>query len=188
MKRIPIPLVATLILVFVIGTGIGAAPLFFYLRTHDRTALRFGYTILFPERFFYSAEDFVALSGTLTGPDQTYPNNTYSIGCYRDRRECWLASIEEIQPHTLGQMAAPIAYQITSWSDTQIVAVSDANACKQVVLTIDRAGRSLSWIEQPTSPPKNFCTDSDASTKNYSLEDSPGWKELKQRSGAQQKF
>ncbi len=82
-------------------------------------------TIVFAGKFFYDSKDFVGVSGTLTGDGQAYPNNSYSIGCYKDRGECWLSSVQEIGGHQVGRMDAPYEYEIKKWSQSEVVAGDD---------------------------------------------------------------
>jgi hypothetical protein len=53
--------------------------------------------ILFaPKAFFDDGDISVEISGTLTGDDLPYKNNTVVVACYKDRRECLTYSIEQI--------------------------------------------------------------------------------------------
>lgn len=63
--------------------------------------------LIFAPKSFYDsgkigADGGVHVSGTLTGPDLGYKNNTYSISCFKERRECLYTSIEQIGPKQLG--------------------------------------------------------------------------------------
>ena len=49
-------------------------------------------SIVFAKKNYYETPDLVTVSGTLTGEGLGYPNNTYSIACFQDRKECWMTS------------------------------------------------------------------------------------------------
>jgi hypothetical protein len=60
--------------------------------------------IVFSDKTFADLGDMtVGISGTLTGPGLGYPNTTYSIVCYRERRECFYNSIEQIGKNQVGR-------------------------------------------------------------------------------------
>jgi hypothetical protein len=52
--------------------------------------------IVFAKKNYYETPAVVTVSGTLTGEGLGYPNNTYSIACFQDRKECWMTSVEAI--------------------------------------------------------------------------------------------
>jgi hypothetical protein len=63
--------------------------------------------ITFAPKNFYDNDLAVAISGTLTGDDISYKNNTHSIWCIKDREECLIASIEQIGEKQIGRLAYP---------------------------------------------------------------------------------
>jgi hypothetical protein len=57
--------------------------------------------ILFPSKNFSDhADETVGISGTRTGDGVSYPNNTYAISCFKQRRECWVSYTEQIADWT----------------------------------------------------------------------------------------
>ena len=44
-------------------------------------------SIVFAKKNYYETPDLVTVSGTLTGEGLGYPNNTYSIACFQDRKD-----------------------------------------------------------------------------------------------------
>jgi hypothetical protein len=77
----------------IVGLVVGAGGLL-YLEQQKKDTSEMA--IVFPKKFFYDSEQMVAVSGTLTGSSIGYPNNTYSFGCYRDNRECWMTYVNAI--------------------------------------------------------------------------------------------
>ena len=55
----------------------------------------------------------VEISGTLTGDGIAHKNNTISISCYKDRRECYIAYVEQIGPNQIGRMQNVDIFPIT---------------------------------------------------------------------------
>jgi hypothetical protein len=143
--------------------------------------------IIFGEKVFYDSEAAtiggtatVTIAGTLTGPHLGYPNNTYNITCYRDQRQCIVASIEQIGHNQVGTMYAPLSYPIVEWSPDKIVAKYDAKltGCYTTTITIDRRQKSALWVEEPVNQTEPFCKNTDTNINKYTIEDSPGWKRL----------
>src|SRR5882672_8284588 len=89
--------------------GIGGAGGVLYLVERNKTAAETD--VVFAQKNFYDTEEMIGASGTMTGASIAYPNNSYSIGCYRDRKECWLTSVEQIGRNLMGRMDAPYAYE-----------------------------------------------------------------------------
>jgi hypothetical protein len=134
-------------------------------------------SIIFAPKNYYDSEQLVAISGTLTGPGMAYPNNTYSIGCYQDLKECWVTSVEAISGQQIGRMDAPYAYDIRSWTKSEVVAGYDAPfGCFKTTVTISRTTKEALWVEEPINQAKPFCKDAENKVRKFSIEDSPGWK------------
>jgi hypothetical protein len=83
--------------------------------------------ILFAPKAFFDDGVSVEISGTLTGDDLPYKNNTVVVACYRDRRECLTYSIEEIGPNQMGRLVSPIIFPITAWNAFEVTATQDAS-------------------------------------------------------------
>jgi hypothetical protein len=98
-------LVAGIIVGIIVGAG---CPL--YLQGRNKSAD--DNTIIFASKFFYDNKDVVMVSGTMTGEGQAYLNNSYSIGCFKDRSECWLTSIQQIGNRLVSQIDTPYQYEI----------------------------------------------------------------------------
>jgi hypothetical protein len=164
-----------------IGFG-GGAGVVFYQFVVNKNPNAGELDIVFPQKFFYDTDKFVAMSGTLTGKGLGYPNNTYSIGCYQDTKECWYTYVDAIGANLIGRMDAPSAYEIRSWTTNEIVAGDDAPfGCFKTTITIARKTQQLLWIEEPVNQTKPFCKDSSNEVRKYSIEDSPGYKRIHSR-------
>jgi hypothetical protein len=66
--------------------------------------------IMFAPKNFYDTSEFVAVSGTLSGDDLAYPNNTYAFSCTKQSQQCWVSSIEQIGANQIGRMDNPIRW------------------------------------------------------------------------------
>src|SRR5690348_2284641 len=93
--------------------------------------------IMFARKMFYSpafgGAEFVAMSGTLTGEGMAYPNNTYAVTCWSDKKECYVSSVEQIGSNQIGRLDGPYSYPIAEWTETRIVARDEAPslACRR---------------------------------------------------------
>jgi hypothetical protein len=93
------------------------------------------------------------VSRTMTGEGQAYPNNSYSIGCFKDRSECWLKSIQQIGNRLVSQIDTPYQYEIQKWTEHEIVAGDDGTfGCYRITITIDRQSKEALWVEEGTRP------------------------------------
>lgn len=140
--------------------------------------------IMLQQKFFYSTDAFVNVSGTLTGKGLAYQNNTYSMGCYRDQKQCWLTYIEQIGPNQIGRMDAPYAYEIKQWSTREIVAGDEGTfGCFKTTITINRDLKELLWVQEPVNQTQSLCKDADTSIRKYTIEDFPRQRALKNAIG-----
>jgi len=64
-------------------------------------------SIMFAPKNYNDNDQVVAVSSTLTGPGMAYPNNTYSIACYQQMKECWMTYVDAIGAQHIGRMNAP---------------------------------------------------------------------------------
>jgi hypothetical protein len=136
-------------------------------------------SIVFAPKNYYDTEQVVAVSGTLTGPGMAYPNNTYSIACYQEMKECWMTYVDAIGAQQIGRMDAPSAYDIRSWTRNEIVAGYDAPfGCFKTTITIARSTKEALWVEEPINQTKPFCKESKNEIRKFSIEDSPAWKKM----------
>lgn len=106
-----------------------------------------------------------------------YPNNTYSIACFKDRKECWMTSANAIGANQIGRMDAPYNYSIRTWSAYEVVAGDDGVTlgCFKTTITIDRKSEQLLWVEEPINQTTVSCSRSENKVKKYTIENSPGW-------------
>jgi hypothetical protein len=141
----------------------------------------------FAGKVFSESETFVGISGTLTGPDMAYANNSYIIACYRDQGECKVSGIEQIGHNQIGSMSPPFTYPIAKWTPGEVVAkdqagpVAKAFRCVDTTITIERQRKSVLWVEEPVNQTDPFCKNANTTIKKYTIEDSPGWKRLSGR-------
>lgn len=135
--------------------------------------------VVFAQKNFYDTEQMVLVSGTMTGTGIAYPNNTYAIGCYKDQKECWLTSVDQIGPNHIGRMDAPYSYEITKWTPYEVVAGADGTfGCFKTTITIERKTKEVLWVEEPVNQAQPQCKNADTNIRKYSVEDSPGWKKI----------
>jgi hypothetical protein len=112
---------------FVVGLLIGlvgGAGGMLYLVMQNKAAAETDEIVLAPKAFLDNDAS-VSASGTMTGDGLAYPNNSYSIGCYRDHKECWITGFEQIGPKQIGRMDAPYSYDIVKWTPYEVVAGDD---------------------------------------------------------------
>jgi hypothetical protein len=152
----------------------------------NSTDKRDDHLIFAPKNFYDSKEpagEFAAvhISGTLTGKNLGYPNNTYAVSCYGTYRACFVAYVEQIGHDQIGRMQNPAAYPIVKMNQFEVVAQEEAPlfGCYRVTITIDRKAEQLLWLEEPINQTKPNCKDADATNRKYSIEDSPGRKQFR---------
>jgi hypothetical protein len=125
-------------------------------------------------------DNYVYITGTLTGPDIAYPNNTVAVTCYKDRMECLFYSVEQIGPVHIGRLGAPDFYGIKTWNANEVIAVeNNFNNCRRTTINIVRKSKDLVWVEEPINQSKADCKDSSTSITKWTIEDSPYWRKAK---------
>lgn len=136
--------------------------------------------IVFAAKNFSDLDEYVGVSGTLSGADVAYKNNTYAIACIKDRQECLVTYIEQIGPNQLGRLDYPVAYPIENWTPTHVVASEPLTSfgCARVTITIDRKTENAMWVEEPVNQSTSQCAKSDGRVRKYTVEQSIGWKRL----------
>ena len=158
----------------VVGLGCGAGGLI-YLNGLMSTE--------FTRKVFHDDNsDVVTVSGTLTG-EIDFPNNSCSIGCYRDLKQCWIACVQSIGGSQLGPITAPFFHEVSSWTDKEIVATSSAVsgalvACTRTTIKIERLTEQVLWVEEPVNQTAPVCKDSENKSRKSSIEDGPTWKQI----------
>ena len=136
-------------------------------------------SIVFAQKSYYETPAVVTVSGTLTGEGLGYPNNTYSIACFQDRKECWMTSVEAIGGLQIGRMDSPYAYDIRKWSPYEVIAGDDGTfGCFKTTITIDRQSQQVLWVEEPVNQTQVMCAKSENKIRKYTIENSPGWKKI----------
>jgi hypothetical protein len=136
-------------------------------------------SIVFAKKLYYETPALVIVSGTLTGEGLAYPNNTYSIACFQDRKECWATSVQAIGGQQIGRMDAPYSYDIRKWSAYEVVAGDDGTfGCSKTTITFDRKSEQVLWVEEPVNQTQVMCAKSENKIRKYTIEDSPGWTKI----------
>jgi hypothetical protein len=113
---------------FILGVAAGAIAAFglvFYLQLQKPA--NENSQIIFAAKIFLDSKQnnefgYVAISGTLTGQDVGYSNNTYSLSCMKRFNACFVAYVEQIGRDQIGVMQDPIDYPIVKWNDSEVVA------------------------------------------------------------------
>jgi hypothetical protein len=174
--------------------AVGAVAGMFYLEQRNRVVD--DDQIMLATKSFYDTGDsasypMVVMSGTLTdqagtqpGQRLAYPNNTRAISCEKAQQACMVSSIEQIGNKQMGRLDGPWPYQIKKWDAYQIVAADDEPGgpiCFRVTITIERKLEKLLWVQEPINQATPFCEHADSTVSKYTLEDSPGWRKLKER-------
>jgi hypothetical protein len=138
--------------------------------------------IVFATKAFFDYPDgSVQISGTLTGDDVPYKNNTVVVDCYRDRRECLTYSIEQIAPNQVGRLHGPIIFPITAWNAFEVIATEDASVldCRKTTITLERKRQSAVWVEEPINQARAACKNSTTKIYKWTIEDPPAWKAMR---------
>jgi hypothetical protein len=165
---------------FVVGLLIGlvgGAGGMLYLVVQNKTA-EFD-DIVLAEKMFFDNDAAVSASGTMTGDSVAYPNNSYSIGCYKDQKECWVSSVEQIGPKQIGRMDAPYSYDIVKWTPYEVVAGDDGGSgCFKTTITISRKSKDVLWVEEPVNQTQPFGKTADTKIRKRWMVDAPGWKRI----------
>ena len=168
-------------LIFALGIvvgGIVAMATSIYLQAH-----RGGQdAIIFAAKTFYDGKElgYVAVTGTLTGPAIEHPNNTNSIACFQERKECIFSGVEQIGDGQIGRMNVATIFPIVKWDVNEIVAKDEPSAttCATMTITIDRKQQSMLWVQEQINETQPNCKNSDHKINKWTIEDSPGWKRM----------
>jgi hypothetical protein len=145
--------------------------------------------IVFAPKNFFDNPDLpdtdVAISGTLTGPELTYPNNTVVVVCYKDRKDCLTYQVQQIGHNHVGRMDYPNILPVTKWDKFEVVAVEDvAHApwrCRKTTITLQRKTQTAVWVEEPINQAAAACKDAATKIYKWTIEDSPRWKDIHKR-------
>jgi hypothetical protein len=136
--------------------------------------------IIFARKNFADTDTAVGVSGTLTGDGLAYKNNTRSILCIKARKECLVASIEQIGDRQVGRLDYVNAMPITRWTALEIVAEDEPSdvSCVRTTIFLERESQTAMWVQEPTNTAKPQCKTADSNVRHWTIEDSPGWKKL----------
>jgi hypothetical protein len=140
--------------------------------------------IIFPEKVFYDTGPNVLypeviVSGTLTGLNSDNSDNTYVIRCQQQERSCDVSHVEQIGTKQIGTMGPPLSYTIKKWDQNEIVADNEEVSsvlCVKTTITIARRSKTLLWVDVPINQTQSQCKRADSNVREYTIEDSPGWK------------
>jgi hypothetical protein len=173
-------------LFLIIGIVVGAVSTFALVIYAESQRQKRPEDIIFALKNYYDSaktvrDGYIAISGTLTGDGIGYPNNTNSISCELEKRECSVASVEQIGKNHVGRMETPRTYPIVRWNAQEVVAASEASSidCNKVTITIDRRTEALLWVQEPLNHTSPRCKDADTRTYKWSIEDAPAWKRMR---------
>lgn len=167
-----------LVLGLVVGMacGVGAGQ---YLM--DKIRNPDGSEIVLAAKYFVDTEDYVVVSGTLIDASIGVANNSYTIACYEGRKECWIASFRQTDAKSISRIEPPYELDIVKWTPSEITALADgALGCTKTTITIGRKTKDVLWVSQPVNRSQTNCKTDDPQVSRYSIEDSPGWKKLRQ--------
>jgi hypothetical protein len=89
-------------------------------------------SIMFGRKVFSDSEasigvGIVYIAGTITGEGLAYPNNTYAVTCYEDRRECLVSSVHDIGINMIGRLDMP-----------QVIPIVRTHPAKAAETVVDR--------------------------------------------------
>jgi hypothetical protein len=129
---------------------------------------------VFDDKRFQNSPDFVYAAGSRTGQGVSYPDNTMAIGCYRDKMECWMASVEGIGKDMcqIGRMDWPSYMPITKWTDQEIVAADEGALCRKTTISIDRPLQTVVFVVEPVNITSGFCAGATTAIEKSTLENS----------------
>ena len=166
-----------LLLVGLVIGFVGGAGSLIYLQERNKDTGEM--SIVFAQKNYYETPALVTVTGTLTGEGMAYPNNTYSIACFQDRKECWMTSVNAIGAQLIGRMDAPYEYEVRKWSPYEVVAGDDGTfGCFKTTITIERRSQQVLWVEEPVNQTQVMCAKSDNKIKKYTIENSPGYTKI----------
>jgi hypothetical protein len=136
--------------------------------------------IFAPKNFADFGDSVVGISGTLTGDGIGYKNNTYAIACYKERRACFISSIEQIGARQIGRMDYPYSYPIVKWDAYEVIAAEEPSmfGCNKATITTVRKRETALWVREPINQTRPECKDSDTRFYKWTIEDSLGWKRM----------
>ena len=140
-----------------------------------------GDDVVLAAKYFVDDDDYVVVSGTLLEPNIGVANNSYTIACYKERKECWIASFRQTDAKSISRIEPPYALDIAQWTASEITALADgALGCQKITITIGRKTKRVRWVDEPVNRSQPKCKAGETQARTLSIEDSPGWKKLRQ--------
>ena len=130
-----------------------------------------------PKAFFNNVGDNVEVSGTLTGVGVGYPNNTNVIFCVKERKECFVTSVEADKNY-VSRVTGPGIMPVTSWTDAEIV-TQDESMCLRTTISIGRKRGEVLWVQEPINQTKTWCAKSDTRLLKWTIEDPAYYKRMR---------
>lgn len=131
------------------------------------------------KRFIDLPKDTIFVSGTLTGEDVGFTNNTYGIYCSNVEMQCVVVDVVQVGPNQIGDLNVPLIYEVTSWNEDLVVAFTmDAIGCRRETISLLRKAQSVSWVQELAKDNVKACEGVDKSTYRWTIEDAPGWKDI----------
>jgi hypothetical protein len=130
-----------------------------------------------PKAFFNDVGDNVEVSGTLTGPGVGYPNNTNVVTCVKERKECFVITVEADKNY-VSRVTGPGIMPVTSWTNAEIVA-QDESMCSRTTISIERKGGEVLWVQEPINQTKTWCAKSDSRLLKWTIEDPAYYKRMR---------
>jgi hypothetical protein len=131
---------------------------------------------IFDDKRFMNSPDFVYAAGTRTGQSISYPDNTWAIGCYREKMECWTASVEGISTDScqIGRVEWPSYMPVTKWTDDVIEAADELSPalCRKTTLSIDRRFQTVVFVVEPLNVTSSLCAGASTTIDKSTLENS----------------
>jgi len=138
--------------------------------------------IVFEPKAFVDLPDYgmITVSGTLTGDGTGYKNNTITISCFKDRRECYIASIQQIGHNHMGSIDVDI-FPIMKWNADEVVAAGDITElnCSRTTIVIERKSKAAQYVQEPVNQTRPRCLKfPDPKVHKWTIKDPPLWKEM----------
>jgi hypothetical protein len=176
---------AVLALVLGVVLGVGAT---LYLQPHPYTTTE----IVFPmansvEGAFVGSDDFIYVTGTLTGEGVDHKNNLVQVACYKSDMRCLVFHVEQIGDNQLGDVYWPLAFPISRWEPLLVVAASDEDSlrgyltgCIRSTVNLGRESShqkvSAEFVGEPINQAEKICQNTPNVVRKWTIEESDYWK------------
>jgi hypothetical protein len=157
--------------------GLVVAVAGYYYSRHHEEPIRFSGKQFWDPDKETDAAGFVSFSGTLAGGNLAFPNNARSFACYRDLKKCFVASIDQMGVLDVSRLEIG-DYDITKWTKEEIITIDDptpTQGCLKTTITVDRATRSILWVDEPMNQTKPWCRLVDSAIRKYTIDNPPWW-------------